>query len=116
MRAAAPALVCALILAACGGGSGGGDGGLGTVSLANQTDLGQAPLIVEEFYLAPVGDPNPGQNLLAQSVQPGGIVIVGLFPAGMYNGVAVLEGGGQINFPPMQVVPDQPTDFVVPGP
>ena len=87
---------------------------LGTVSLLNQTDLGMAPLIVEAFFLAPVGETNPGNNLLATAVPPGGIVIVGLFPPGRYNAVAVLDGGGQINFPPAEVIPGQPTNFIVP--
>lgn len=103
------------LLAGCGGGDGPGIPPLGTVALVNQTDQGQAPLVVDEFYLAPVGEVDPGQNLLAQSVQPGGLVIIGLFPPGTYNAVAVLEGGSQINFPPMAVVQDQPTNFVIPG-
>ena len=116
----APVLLSALgllllLLAGCGGGDGSRGASLGTVALLNETDQGQAPLVVDEFYLAPVGAPDPGSNLLAQSVQPGGLVIIGLFPPGTYNGVAVLEGGSQINFPPMAVVPDQPTNFVIPG-
>ena len=103
-----------LLLTGCGGGQGDGEAGLGTVSLLNQTDLGQAPLVVEAFFLAPVGEADPGENLLAAAVDPGGVVIVGLFPPGTYNAVAVLEGGGQINFPPAEVTPGQPTNFVVP--
>jgi len=108
------ALLVASSLAGCGGGGESRDADLGTVALLNQTDLGQAPLIIQAFFLAPVGETDPGDNLLAGSVEPGGVVIVGLFPAGMYNAVAVLDGGGQINFPPAEVFPGQPTNFIVP--
>lgn len=106
-------LTCTLS-AGCGGGGGSSDLAVGTVSLLNQTDLGSAPLVVTEFYMAPVGESNPGANLLPLSVQPGSVVIVGLFPAGIYNAVAVLESGGQINYPPATVVAGQPTNFVIP--
>ena len=106
-------LLCAL-LGGCGGGDGSANADLGTVSLLNQTDLGMAPLVVTEFYMAPVGESDPGGNLLPLAVQPGGVVIVGLFPAGTYNAVAVLESGPQINFPPTQVQAGQPTNFIVP--
>lgn len=115
VRCLVPLLALAL-LCSCGGGDGDGNRGLGTVSLVNQTHLGQAPLVVEQFFLAPVGEVQPGDNLLNQAVQPGALVIVGLFPAGSYNAVAVLDGGGQINFPVAEVRPGEPTDFVVPGP
>ncbi len=88
---------------------------LGTVTVLNQTDVGMAPLVVTAFFLAPVGDPSPGPNRLAQDLQPGGIAIVGLFPAGTYNAVAVLEGGLNINFPAQEVRAGEPTNFVIPG-
>ncbi len=106
-------LVCVL-LGGCGGGDGSASADLGTVSLLNQTDLGMAPLVVEAFYLAPVGETNPGANLLLLPVQPGGLVVVGLFPAGTYNAVAVLDTGAQINYPPTQVQAGEPTNFIVP--
>lgn len=89
--------------------------GLGTVSVVNDSDLGSNPLTVLEFYLAPEGSPDPGPNRLVAPVPPGGIVIVGLFPEGLYAAAAVLEGGGQIVFPATQVRAEQPTDFVIPG-
>lgn len=106
----------ALGVGACGGGPGVPIPGLGTVSVVNQTDLGSAPLTVAEFYLAPAGASDPGPNRLPIPVPPGGVVIIGLFPEGDYDAVAVLEGGGQINFPTTAVRAEQPTDFVIPGP
>jgi len=88
---------------------------LGTVSLVNQTDVGMAPLVVTAFFLAPVGQSSPGPNRLTQDLQPGGIIVVGLFPAGTYNAVAVLEGGLNINFPAREVRAGEPTNFVIPA-
>ena len=68
------------------------------------------------WSVGPVGEVDPGDNLLTQAVQPGALVIVGLFPVGNYNAVAVLDGGGQINFPVAEVRAGEPTNFVLPGP
>ncbi len=110
------ALLLLPLAPACGGG-GGGDAApsLGTVAVRNETDQGMAPLVVTQFFLVPVGDPGPGPNLLGQALDPGGVEIVGLFPEGLYNAVAVLASGANVTFVDRQVTAGQPTTFVVPG-
>ncbi|MDF1702643.1 MAG: hypothetical protein P1V36_15950 [Planctomycetota bacterium] len=104
------------LLQGCGGGGAGDDPlALGTVSLRNESDLGMAPLTVTQFFLVPVGEVAPGTNLLSQPAAPGAVVILGLFPAGTYNAVAVLSSGLNINFLDRTVVAGQPTTFVIPG-
>lgn len=100
--------------AACGGAGGPGQPGTGTVSVRNESHLGQAPVTVEAFYLRPNGDTDPGDNLLHAPVQPGGVVIVGLFPAGLYDAVVVLDNGGSLPFLEVRVARDAPTNFVIP--
>jgi hypothetical protein len=109
-------LVHALLAAGCGGGAGGaGAGGTtpATVALRNETDLGMAPLVVEEFFLDPVGAPSSG-NRLPSTVLPGGVVILGPFPPGLYNATAVLEGGTNVNWVDEELLPGEPKNFIVP--
>lgn len=106
------------LLPACGGGDAAdavGSLGLGTVALRNETDQGMAPLTVTEFYLVAQGEAGPGPNLLAQPALPGSVVIIGLYPAGAYDAVAVLSTGLNVNFVGEVVVAGQPTNFVIPG-
>ncbi len=105
-----------LPLGGCGAADGLPDLGLGTVFVANQTNLGMAPLTVTQFFIAPVGDTNPGDNRLGQPLDPGDIQTLGLFFEGTYNAVAVLESGLNVNFPPREVRSGEPTTFVIPGP
>lgn len=111
-------LLVGLFLAttSCGGGQGTPGQDVGTVALLNQSDLGMAPLVITEFYFQPVGVGGLASNLLTQDLQPGGIVIVGLFPEGLYNAVAVLELGGTISFLDVPVTAGQPTNIVIPTP
>lgn len=104
-----------LPLGACGGGEGLDVPAFGTVALVNQTDQGMAPQTVTQFFLVPVGQVAPGPNLLTQPADPGAVVILGLFPEGRYNAVAVLAGGLNVNFLDREVVGGQPTNFVIPG-
>lgn len=99
--------------AACGGGGGADDALPGTVAVLNQSDLGMAPLVVEQFFLEPVAGGATG-NRLRTTIPPGGVVILGLFPAGLYNASAVLEGGGSINWLNEEVRPGEPKNFVIP--
>ena len=108
-------LLAVLPIPACGGGEGSPNGALGTVALRNETDQGMAPLTVTEFFLAPSGHVGPVDNLLAQPVGPGGVVILGLFPEGTYDAVAVLSSGLNVNFVDQVLAPDQPLTFVIPG-
>lgn len=101
-----------LLLAGCGGAAGASDALPGTVSVLNQTDQGMAPLVVEQFFLEPVTGGNAG-NRLGSTIQPGGIVILGLFPAGFYNASAVLEGGVNVNWVNEEVRPGEPKNFVI---
>jgi hypothetical protein len=87
---------------------------LGTVTLLNQSDQGPTPLTVTEFYFVPSGATDSGPNLLAQDLLPGGVTIIGLYPPGLYNGVAVLGNGGSIPFPDVTVADGQPTNLVLP--
>ena len=104
-----------LSVPACGGGAGDGNSVPGTVAVINQTDLGMAPLDVEQFFLQPVDGSGPVPvNLLRQVLQPGGVEIVGLFPAGLYNATAVLEGGSNVNWMNEEIRPGEPKNFVVP--
>lgn len=107
-------LTLALLLASCGGSGAEQAVELGTVALRNETNLGMAPVTIEQFFLQPVGVVNAGSDHLSTSVPPGGVVIVGLFPPGLYNGIAVLEGGFNVNFQDMEVRAGQATNFVVP--
>jgi len=84
------------------------------VALLNQSDQGTAPLTIEQFFLQVSGRRDAGPGLLSASLPPGGVVIVGLFPAGLYNAVAVLEGGLNVTFMDIEVRPGEPTNFVVP--
>lgn len=108
-------LVAVPVLGGCGGGDGGPLEALGTVALRNETDQGMAPLTVTQVFLAPAGTGAPGDNLLAQPVGPGGVVILGLFPAGSYDAVAVLSSGLNVNFVDQVVAADQPLTLVIPG-
>lgn len=114
---AAALVLCALCVAlgGCGSGSGADDPRLGTVIVRNETDQGQAPLTVVEFYLQPVGVADAGPNRLMAHVPPGGIVIVGLFPEGLYNAEAILESGPSVRFQDVEVRANQPANFVVPS-
>lgn len=118
-RVARPlALVALLLLLApgCGGSSGGGPEAPGTVAILNQTDQGQAPRIVEQFFLEPVGGGPTVGNRLKGVVPPGGVVIVGLFPPGLYNATAVLEGGVNQNWVDEEIRPGEPKNFVISPP
>ena len=108
-------LVTAVLFAGCGGGEGVDVPALGTVSLRNETDQGMAPQTVTQFFLVPVGEVAPGPNLLNQPADPGAVVILGLFPEGRYNAVAVLASGLNVNFMDRAVAADQPTNFIIPG-
>ena len=108
-------LACACALGACGDSGGPRAPQLGTVSIVNETDQGMAPLTVEQLFLRPVGEVDPGENLLEASVPPGGIVIVGLFPPGLYNATAVLQGGSAIQYMDIEVRPNEPTNLVIPA-
>jgi hypothetical protein len=108
-------LAVCLLLPACGPGGGSGGQRVGTVAIVNDSDQGMAPVSVEEFYLQPVGTMDPGSNLLAEDVLPGGVVLVGLFPPGFYNAVAVLDVGGNITFMDVEVRAGEPTNFVIPA-
>jgi hypothetical protein len=118
VRAAAAVLLIAVVglgaFAGCGGGPGIDEPRLGTVSVRNETDQGQAPLTVVEFYIQPVGSPDPGPNRLMADVPPGGVVILGLFPEGLYNAEAVLDNGASVRFMDVEVRANAPTNFVVP--
>lgn len=105
-----------LPLAACGGsaGSSAGVGGLGTVTLVNNSHLGMAPTTIEQFFFLPAGSNQTPLNLLREPIVPGAQAIVGLFPEGTYNGVAVISGGFGINFNDIEVMPNQPTTLTVP--
>jgi hypothetical protein len=107
-------LALALFLASCGGSGGAQEVELGTVALRNESNLGMAPLTIEQFFLQPVGVTDAGSNRLSATLPPGGTVIVGLFPPGLYNGVAVLQGGFNVNFQDMEVRAGQATNFIVP--
>jgi len=113
-----PRLFILAVLACASGGCGDrtGDTGpqLGTVAVLNQTDLGTAPLTVEAFFLEPVGTSASGGNRLVDTIPPGGVVIVGLFPPGLYNATAVLEGGLNINWVDEVIQAGEPKNFVIP--
>ena len=104
-----------LLLAGCGGGAGTDEPGLGTVALRNETDQGMAPQVVTAFWLVPAGSGDPGPNRLAQDLEPGGVVILGLFPAGTYDAIARLASGFDVQFQGHVVVAGEATTFVVPG-
>lgn len=116
------ALLCVVTLCTplctlgCGGSGGDGGGSPGTVAILNQTDLGQAPLTVEEFFLEPVGGGPSAGNRLTGTVPPGGVVILGLFPPGLYNATAVLEGGVNQNWINEEIRAGEPKNFVIPPP
>lgn len=103
-------------LPGCGGDGGGsaGVGGLGTLTLRNDSHLGMAPTTIEQFFFLPAGSTSTPVNLLSQPIVPGTQAIIGLFPEGTYNGVAVITGGFGINFNDVQMTADQPTTLVVP--
>lgn len=104
-----------VVLGGCGGGSGnGGAGAPGTVALRNETDQGMAPLTIEQFFLEPVGS-GISSNRLPTTLPPGGVVIIGLFPPGLYNASAIIEGGGAITWMDEEIVAGQPKNFVIPG-
>ncbi len=103
-----------LLLGSCGGAPGVPQPQFGTVFLLNQSDQGQAPLTVTGFFIQPAGTPDPGPNRLQADVLPGGVVIVGLFPPGLYDAVAVLETGPQVVFTDVEVRTNEPTNFIVP--
>jgi len=107
-------LALGLLLTGCGGSAGDRTLEAGTVALLNQSDLGQAPLTIEQFFLQPIDVREAGPNLLHASLPPGGVVILGLYPPGAYNAIAVLEGGLNVNFQDVEVRPGQPTNFIVP--
>ncbi|MDA1193991.1 MAG: hypothetical protein O2894_02295 [Planctomycetota bacterium] len=106
--------VALLPLVACGGGQGDPLQVVGTVALRNETDVGMAPQVVTQFFLTPTAG-GPTTNLLTQDVDPGAVVILGLFPVGTYDAVAVLASGGSVVFLDREIRADQPTTFVVPG-
>jgi len=83
------------------------------VVVLNQTDLGMAPLVVEHFFLESVSGGSAG-NRLRSTIPPGGVVILGLFPPGLYNATAVLEGGVNLHWVDEEVRPGEPKNFVVP--
>ncbi len=109
-------LVASLLgLGACGArGSGAEAPALGTVSLINESDLGQAPVTIYSFFFQAVGDNSPPLDHLSLPVGPGGVVIVGQFAEGTYNGLAVIDGGFAVPFNDVIVVRDQPTNLTVP--
>ena len=107
-------LVALLALPACGGGSGDRQPVPGTVALLNQSDQGMAPVTIEQFFLEPVGASGNSGDRLSATVEPGGVVIVGLFPAGLYNAVAVLDTGGSIVWNDEEIFAGQPKNFIVP--
>ncbi|MDJ0976144.1 MAG: hypothetical protein QNJ98_16915 [Planctomycetota bacterium] len=112
--AAALALVAALALAGCGGASGDAVPGLGTLSLVNASHLTQAPAAIDEFFLVPQGASSNPSNQLAAPVDPGGIVIVGLYPEGTYDAALVLEGGFLVPMNGVEIRPDEPTTLTYP--
>ena len=102
--------LAALGLSACGGGEPStGVAPAGTVALANETDQGVLPLTVEQIFVRPAGAVEPAQNLLSEPVAPGGLVILGRFPQGQYDVVAVVEGNLQWAQNGVVVVAGQPT-------
>lgn len=115
-RIALWAACVAACLPGCGGADGLGELGVGTVAVLNTSDQGMAPLVITEFYLSVAGSGVPGPNRLAQPVQPGGVVILGPFPAGLYDAVAVLQVGGNVVFMDREVRAGEPTNFVIPAP
>ncbi len=111
------AVVAALApLSGCGGSAGGSAavGGLGTVTLVNDSHLGMAPTTIQQFFFLPAGSNQTPINLLREPIVPGAQAIVGLFAEGTYNGVAVISGGFGINFNDVLVVSNQPTTLTVP--
>lgn len=104
-----------LVLAGCGGGGAGPAGpGFGTLTLSNASHLTMAPATIEQFLFVPQGGGGVAQNLLTAPVDPGGIVIVGLFQEGTYDGVAVLTGGFAVNFVGVEISADAPTTLSYP--
>jgi len=88
--------------------------GIGTLVLANATDLGMAPLTIERFFFVPSGSGETPANRISAPVEPGGIVIVGLFPAGTYDGLATVTGGFGVPFNDVEIVANQPTTLTLP--
>lgn len=114
-------LALALALALLAGAPGCGNGGTprepepGTVVLVNESDQGMTPLTVESFFLQPDGEADPGADRLGQDLLPGGVAIIGLFPPGLYDALAVLSNGLSIPFSNRPVRAGEPSNFVIPA-
>ena len=100
-----------LLLGSCGGGPGNGAASIGdgTLSFRNASDLGTLPLDVLEIRIQPAGTSNLSDNLLSEPIAPGGLVILGKYPAGLYDVVALVEGNFNAPFNDVLIRPDQPT-------
>lgn len=105
-----------LFLAACGGGAGAKAPNYGTVSIQNETDGSQAPQTVVAFYMQPMGVTDAGLDLLRAPIPPGGVVIVGHFPPGLYDAEVVLSIAANLVFRELEVRAGEPTNIVVPAP
>lgn len=111
------ALLLALLLTlgtACGGGESQRVPEPGTLSVVNNSDQGMAPVTVTSFFFVPAAGGTSPTDLLEAPINPGGVVIVGQFQEGLYNGVAVLDVGGQVPFNDVEMKPGEPTTLVIP--
>ena len=82
---------------------------LGTLSFANETDQGSLAFTVVQLFVQQRGVPAAPVNLLAEPVAPGGLVIVGQFPEGLYDVLAVVESNLSVPFNDVALVANQPT-------
>lgn len=103
-----------LALAGCGGGAAEATPGVGTLSVVNASHLTQAPATIEQVLLVPSGASLSPANQLSAPVAPGGIVIVGLYPAGLYDAALVLEGGFLVAFNGVEIRSGEPTTLTYP--